>query len=93
MILKDKYKIGVLTVNIEFMWLDMKRMENSLKARLSPVFKPRHINSIFTINTPVLYIYLVYDIPNIGISSIKKYALLLTFAHSFVTCQIHFSTN
>ena len=41
MLLQDKYNIGVLT----------------LKARLSSVFKPRHINSIFTVNTPILYIY------------------------------------
>jgi hypothetical protein len=39
--------IGILTVNIEFMWLGMKRMERLTKARLSPVSKPRHINSIF----------------------------------------------
>jgi hypothetical protein len=27
-------------------------------ARLSPISKPRHINSIFTVNTPISYIYL-----------------------------------
>ena len=43
---QDKYNIGVFTVNIEFMWL-------GTKARLSPVSKPRHINSIFTVNTPI----------------------------------------
>ena len=26
-------------------------------ARLSLISKPRHINSIFTVNTPILYIY------------------------------------
>ena len=57
-LLQDKYNIGVLMVNIEFMWLGTKRMEKLEKARLSPVSKPRHINSIFTVNTPILYMYL-----------------------------------
>ena len=35
-----------------------KRMERLVKARLYPFSKPRHINSIFTINTPILYIYM-----------------------------------
>ena len=56
-LLQDKYNIGVLMVNIQFMWLGTKRMERLTKARLSPVSKPRHINSIFTVNTPILYIY------------------------------------
>jgi hypothetical protein len=56
-LLQDKYNIGVLAVNIEFMWLGTKQMERFAKAHLSPVSKPRHINSIFTINTPILYIY------------------------------------
>ena len=56
-LLQDKYNIGVLTVNIEFMWLGTKRMERFAKAHLSPVSKPRHINSIFTANTPILFIY------------------------------------
>ena len=46
-------------VNIEFMWLDPKWMERLVKVCLSPVSKPRHINSIFTINTPILYIYYI----------------------------------
>ena len=57
-LLQDKYNIGVLTVNIEFMWLGTKRMEKLEKARLSPISKPCHINSIFTVNTPILYMYL-----------------------------------
>ena len=56
-LLQDKYNIGVLTVNIEFMWLGTKRMERLVEARLSPGSKPCHINSIFTVNTPILYIY------------------------------------
>ena len=32
-LLQDKYNIGVLTVNIEFMWLGTKRMERLAKAR------------------------------------------------------------
>ena len=27
------------------------------EVRLSPISKPHHINSIFTVNTPILYIY------------------------------------
>jgi hypothetical protein len=54
--MQDKYNIVVLTVNIEFMWLDTKWMERLAKYRLSSVSKPRHINSIFTVNTPILYI-------------------------------------
>ena len=37
--------------------LSTKRMERPAKARLSPVSKPRHINFIFTVNTPILYMY------------------------------------
>jgi hypothetical protein len=51
----DKCNIGVLTVNIEFMWLGMKRMERLIKARLSPVSKPHHINSIWTVKAAILY--------------------------------------
>jgi hypothetical protein len=40
-LLQEKYNIGVLAVNIEFMWLGMKRMERFAKAHLSPVSKPR----------------------------------------------------
>ena len=32
-LLQDKYNIGVLTVNIEFMWLGTKRVERLAKAR------------------------------------------------------------
>ena len=55
-LLRDKYNIGVLTVNIEFMWLDTKRVEILAKTRLSPVSKPRHINSIFTQYTNIVYL-------------------------------------
>ena len=47
-LLQDKYNIGALTVNIEFMWLDAKRIS-----------KPCYINSIFTVNTPILYFNLL----------------------------------
>jgi len=49
-LLQDKYNIGVLTVNI-----GTKRMGKFAKAHLSPLSKPRHINSIFTVNVPILY--------------------------------------
>ena len=55
-LLQDNYNIGVLTVNIEFMWLGTKRMDRFAKAHLSPVSKPRHINYICTVNAPILYI-------------------------------------
>ena len=54
--MQDKYNIGVLTVNIECMWLGTKWMERFAKVRLSLVSKPHHINSIFTVNTPIMYI-------------------------------------
>jgi len=56
-LLQAKYNIDLLTVNIEFMWLGTKWMERIAKARLSPVSKPFHMNSIFTANTSILYIY------------------------------------
>jgi ribosomal protein L23 len=37
-LLQDKYNIGVLTVNIEFMWLGTKRVERLAKARSFPRF-------------------------------------------------------
>ena len=40
------------------MWLGTKRMERFAKARLSPVSKPRHINCIFTVNAPILYMFM-----------------------------------
>ena len=63
MLLHDKYNVGVLTVNIEFMWLGTKWMERLAKAHLSPISKPRHINSIFTVNTLILYMHLIVFFP------------------------------
>ena len=61
-LLQDKYNIGVLKVNIEFMWLCTK---DSLKACLSPVSKPCHINSIFSQYTNIVYILnLLSSIPD-----------------------------
>ena len=37
-LLQDKYYIGVLTVNIESMWLGTKRVERLAKARSFPRF-------------------------------------------------------
>jgi hypothetical protein len=53
MLLQDKYNIGVVTVNIEFIWLSTKRKERLTKASIS---KPLHINSKFTVNTPIWFI-------------------------------------
>ena len=49
-VLQDKYNITV-SGSARNGWKD------SLKARLSPVSKPRHIHSIFTVNTPILYLF------------------------------------
>ena len=57
-LLQDKYNIGVLMVDIEFIWLDTKWMERLAKACLSLVSKPRCINTVFTVNTPILHIYI-----------------------------------
>ena len=46
------YNIGVLTVKIEIMWRGLE----TGKARLSIRFAPSHIHSIFTVNTPILYL-------------------------------------
>ena len=54
--------ICILTLNIECMWLRTKRMEKLANARFSPVSKPRHINSTFIVNTPILYICWYYNI-------------------------------
>ena len=49
---QEQLYVHILTVNIECMWLGTKRMERL--ARLSPISKPCHINSIIT---SILYIY------------------------------------
>ena len=41
--------IGVLTVNIELMWRGLETGERR-------ALVPSHINSIFTVNTPILYL-------------------------------------
>ena len=58
--LTNRIYIHVLTVNIEFMW---RGLENGvgvggelLVASLSNRFVPSHINSIITVNTPILYL-------------------------------------
>ena len=42
------YNIGLLTVNIEFMWRGLETGKERALASLS--------NSIFTVNTPILYL-------------------------------------
>ena len=61
-VLQDKYNIGILTVNMKFTWFRTKRMNRLAKPHLSPVSKPRHINYIFTVNTPIFYMQ-VYTNP------------------------------
>ena len=50
------YNIGVLTVNIEFKWRGLETGKRRTLASLSIRFVPSHLNSIFTVNTPILYI-------------------------------------
>jgi len=50
------YNIGVLRVNIEFMWRGLETGERRALASISIRFVPSHINSIFTVNTPILYL-------------------------------------
>ena len=50
------YKIGVLTVNIEFMWRGLETWERRALASLSIRFMPSHINSLFSANTLIVYL-------------------------------------
>ena len=59
------------------MWLGMKRMERFAKAHLSPVSKPRHINSIFkTVNTPIYMCVSFHDLPYFTLMEIIKIAII-----------------
>ena len=53
---KEIYNIGVLRVNIEFMWRGLESGERQALESLSIRFVPSHINSIFTVNAPILYL-------------------------------------
>ena len=50
------YNIGVLMVNIEFLWRGLETGEIRALASISIRFVPSHIHSIFTVNTPILYL-------------------------------------
>ena len=50
------YNIGVLMVNIEFMWRGLETGERGALASISIRLVPSHINSIFTVNTSILYL-------------------------------------
>ena len=56
-LLQDKYNIGVLMVNIELMWRGLETGERRALVSLYIRLEPSHINSMFTVNTPILYIY------------------------------------
>ena len=56
---------------------------DSLTARLSPSAKPHHINSIFIINTPILYIYICYTFPSHA-RLIPHSQKTITVCHDFV---------
>jgi hypothetical protein len=51
------YNIDVLTVNIKFMWLGLEMGKRLVLMSLSISFVPSHVNSIFTINKPILYLF------------------------------------
>ena len=61
----------------------MKWTKDSLTARLSPIAKPHHINSLFTINTPILYIYIYYTSPN--------HARLILHSQKTITVNLDFA--
>jgi len=50
------HNIGVLTVNIEYMWRGLETGERRALVSLSIRFVPSYINYIFTVNTPILYL-------------------------------------
>ena len=50
------YNIGALTVNIECMWRGLETGERRALASVSICFVPTHINSMLTVNTPILYL-------------------------------------
>ena len=51
------YNIGVLTVNIEFMWQGLETEERRALVSFSIRFMPSHMNPVFTVNTPILYLF------------------------------------
>ena len=55
-LLQDIYNIGVLSLNIECMWLGTKQMERIARVRLYPVAKP-HILYINRQYTNTVYIF------------------------------------
>jgi hypothetical protein len=50
------YNIAVLTVNIELMWRGLETGERRDLSSLSIRIVPSHMNDIFTVNTPILYL-------------------------------------
>jgi len=50
------YNIGVLTVNILLMWQGIEMGKRRSLASLFIRFVPNHLNSIFTVNTSILYL-------------------------------------
>ena len=50
------YNIGVLTVNILLMWRGFETGKRRSLASLFIRFVPNHLSSIFTVNTPILYL-------------------------------------
>jgi hypothetical protein len=74
---------------LSYNWVISERngWKDSLKARLSPVSNPRHINSIFTVNTPILYIYLFHFGIRINYKSMTSYVPGLVHMHFHKTKQ------
>ena len=59
--MQEKYNVGLLTVNIEFIWLDAKRGEILTKARLSLRFSASSTKFyIYRQQTNIVYISLIF---------------------------------
>ena len=50
------YNIGAMTVNTQFILRGLETGERRTSASLSIRFEPSHINSIFTVKAPILYL-------------------------------------
>lgn len=75
-LLQDKDNMDVSTIHTKLMWLCTKRVKRLAKAHLPPVYMYSHINVIFTVNIPILYIHM-------AISDVCFHALSYLFISDF----------
>ena len=64
--------MDVSTIHTKLMWLSTKRVKRLAKAHLLPVYMHSHINVIFTVNIPILYIHM-------AISDVSIHAHVLSY--------------